>query len=192
MTNAHIGLIGETAVKLKLLEMGWNAINLNDAIPNFKGADLICIKDGETRMIQVKTSPSPNDNPNIMTGFVSDHEGNIKNLEEKVVCSWVFVHVRGVGTKAEYNFYILTRQEVIDLITTSNDWYVKRKKDTGKDIQIGLYLSWIRGIGYNPSAKDYHSYKSVIKEDSKDRWEKIFCTDNKKLTSSIINKTSRL
>ena len=41
MNNAQIGLIGETAVKLKLLENGWNAINLNDALPNFKGADLI-------------------------------------------------------------------------------------------------------------------------------------------------------
>ncbi len=174
MNNAQIGLIGETAVKLKLLEMGWNAINLNDALPNFKGADLICINGKETCMLQVKTCPMQGDNPNIITGLVSDHNGNIKDFEEKVVCPWVFVHIKGEGTNAEYNFYILTRQEVYDLIKSSNDWYVKNKKDTGKDIRIGLYLSWICGTGYNPDAKDYHKYKSVIKEDPKDKWEKIW------------------
>ncbi len=174
MNNAQIGLIGETAVKLKLLEMGWNAINLNDALPNFKGADLICINGKETCMLQVKTCPMQGDNPNIITGLVSDHNGNIKDFEEKVVCPWVFVHIKGEGTNAEYNFYILTRQEVYDLIKSSNDWYVKNKKDTGKDIRIGLYLSWIRGIGHNPNAKDYHAYESIIKEDPKDKWKKIW------------------
>lgn len=172
--NAHIGLIGETAVKLKLLEMGWNAINLNDALPNFKGADLICIRDGETQMVQVKTCQLRGDNPNIHTGIVADHKGNIKNLEEKVVGPWVFVHMRGKGTAVTYQFYILTRQEVVDLIRSSNKWYVNRKNDTGKDIPIGLYLSWIRGIGYNSDANDYHAYKSIIKEDPKDKWEKIW------------------
>lgn len=174
MNYAQIGLIGETAVKLKLLEMGWNAINLNDAIRNFKGADIICINEKETCLIQVKTCPNPSKNPNIRTGLISDCKGHIKDLEEKVVGPWVFVHIKGEGTKAEYDFYILTRQEVIDLITTSNDWYVSQKDDTGKDIQIGLYLSWIRGIGYKRDAKDYHAYESVIKEDPKDKWEKIW------------------
>ena len=128
MNNAQIGLIGETAVKLKLLEMGWNAINLNDAIRNFKGADLICINGKETCLIQVKTCPNPGKNPNIRTGLISDCKGHIKDLKEKVVGPWVFVHINGEGPKAEYDFYILTRQEVIELITTSNDWYVKQKK----------------------------------------------------------------
>lgn len=171
---AQIGLIGETAVKLKLQENGWDAINLNDALRNFKGTDLICINGKETCLIQVKTCPNPSRNPNIRTGLISDCDGHIKNLEEKVVGPWVFVHVKRSGTKSEYDFYILTRQEVIDLITTSNAWYVKHKEERGKDIQIGLYLSWIRGIGYNPNAKDYHEYKSVIKEDPKDKWEKIW------------------
>ena len=171
---AQIGLIGETAVKLKLQENGWDAINLNDALRNFKGADLICINGKETCLIQVKTCPNPNRNPNIRTGLISDCDGHIKDLEEKVVGPWVFVQIKGEGTTAEYDFYILTRQEVIDLITTSNAWYVKHKEERGKDIQIGLYLSWIRGIGYNPNAKDYHEYKSVIKEDPKDKWEKIW------------------
>lgn len=174
MNYAQIGLIGETAVKLKLLEMGWNAINLNDALPNFKGADLICIKDGKTQTIQVKTCQLQSNNPNIHTGIVSDHLGNIKNLEEKVIGPWVFVHLRGKGTSTTYQFYILTRQEVIDLIRSSNEWYIDRKEDTGKDIPIGLYLSWIRGIDYRPDAKDYHAYKSIIKEDPEDKWEKIW------------------
>lgn len=174
MNYAQIGLIGETAVKLKLLEMGWNAINLNDALRNFKSADLICINGKESCLIQVKTCPNPSKNPNIRTGLISDCKGQIKDLEEKVVGPWVFVQIKGEGTTAEYDFYILTRQEVIDLITTSNAWYVSHKEKTGKDIQIGLYLSWIRGIGYKPDAKDYHEYESVIKEDPKDKWEKIW------------------
>lgn len=174
MNYAQIGLIGETAVKLKLLEMGWNALNLNDALRNFKSADLICINGKESCLIQVKTCPNPSRNPNIRTGLISDCKGQIKDLEEKVVGPWVFVQIKGEGTTAEYDFYILTRQEVIDLITTSNAWYVSHKEKTGKDIQIGLYLSWIRGIGYKPDAKDYHEYESVIKEDPKDKWEKIW------------------
>lgn len=38
------GKIGETVVLLKLLELGYDAFNLNNEFRNFKNADLMCFK----------------------------------------------------------------------------------------------------------------------------------------------------
>ena len=35
--------LGETAVLLKLTELGWDAFNLNAENPNYKGVDIACI-----------------------------------------------------------------------------------------------------------------------------------------------------
>lgn len=176
MDNKRKGLIGETAVVLKLLENGWNAVNLNVSIPNYKGADIVCMMDdGSTCMVQVKTACG--ENPNFVTGFVSDNKGNIEGLEKKIVGPWVFVQMLGEGIGATYRFYVLSRLEVLSLINDSNRWYMNEayhRKELSNKTMVGLPLAWIRGDGYCPESKTYKAYKSVITSNPENRWEKIW------------------
>ena len=57
MKNRTKGLIGETAVTLELLKLGYDVFNLNGIYHNYKNADLECInpENMKTTMIQVKT-----------------------------------------------------------------------------------------------------------------------------------------
>ena len=83
----NLGLIGETAVSLELMKMGYDVINLNTLRHNYQNIDLLCInpQTGKSVTIQVKTGSTKN----LMTGFVSELDGTIPNLEEKVVGPWV-------------------------------------------------------------------------------------------------------
>jgi len=61
-----LGLIGETAVSLELMKMGYDVINLNTLRHNYQNIDLICInpQTGKSISIQVKTGTTKN----LMTG----------------------------------------------------------------------------------------------------------------------------
>jgi hypothetical protein len=73
---------------------------------------------------------------------------------------------------------ILTKEEILELITTSNKWYVTEwnRKLKSKTI-VGVNVSWLEGEGENaskPQAEKQHGeYKNPLKETSKDKWEKI-------------------
>ena len=41
--KSRVGKLGETAVILKLTEMGWDAFNLNATNPNYKGVDVLAV-----------------------------------------------------------------------------------------------------------------------------------------------------
>ena len=177
-TATRTGRMGETAVLLKLMEMGFDAFNLNNEIPNFKGADIMCFnpKTKKSAMIQVKATFEKN--PNFYTGFYSDRTGKIldKNLEECIICPWVFVQILGDNCDKTYNYYILTREEVINLIDDSNSWYWKdggphnnAKKDKQ---QVGLPLGWI--TGQNKMKNDGKQYPRNIKiAKPENAWNKI-------------------
>lgn len=81
LTNKQKGVIGETAVVLELLKMGFEVININNSCQNFKNADLICMNpnNGKSVMIQVKIGTTHN----ILAGFTSETNGIVPNLEEK-------------------------------------------------------------------------------------------------------------
>lgn len=42
VSNKQLGAIGETAVMLELLKMGFDVININNSYNNYRKADLIC------------------------------------------------------------------------------------------------------------------------------------------------------
>lgn len=54
--KVNIGLMGETAVALELIKLGYDVININSFISNYKNADLIVMnrETGKSTMIQVK------------------------------------------------------------------------------------------------------------------------------------------
>ena len=169
-----LGLIGETAVSLELMKMGYDVINLNTLRHNYQNIDLICInpQTGKSISIQVKTGTTKN----LMTGFVSEIDGTIPNLEEKVVGPWVFVR-----TDKEFKsmkFYVLTKEETIELIKTSCDWYANGwNRELKSKPMVGVEVKWLEAEpseASKPNAKKQHpEYKSTLSQTSNDKWNKI-------------------
>lgn len=182
LDNSHIGTIGENLVVTKLMQNGWDALNINNSIKNYKGADILCVdnENGKMSLVQVKTGRGKS--PNFITGLISDNNGNIERLEEKIIGPWVFVHVKNEGTNlSDYDFYVLTRKETIKIIRTSNDWYVKeyvREKELSNNTVVGLKLIWLQGEGeqdtMNNQSRHHPAYINPLGHNAKDRWDKIF------------------
>ena len=170
LTQEQKGKIGETAVMLELLKKGFNVININNSYPNYKNADLICMNanNGKSVMIQVKTGTTQN----ILTGFTSDVKGSIPKLEEKIIGPWVFVYMPD-DKMSNMEFYILTREEVIELISSSNKWYATEYyRKLKKKYPVGVYVDWLEG-GSSKATKLHPEYKSTLRQTSKDNWWKI-------------------
>lgn len=172
--NNKVGVIGETAVTLELLKRGFDVININTAYRNYKNADLICMNPdtGKSEMIQVKTGTTHS----IMVGLVSELDGTIPNIDTHVIGPWVFVYI----PKEDYSkmaFYVVTKEEITKLITTSNNWYVNEwnRKLTCKTL-VAVSIEWLEGE--NSKAKktnkyDYPEFKNPLGHNSINRWDKI-------------------
>lgn len=175
LTNKQKGELGEILVSMALMNMGLDVININTVYTNYKNADLICMNanNGRSVMIQVKAGTTDN----ILTGFISELDGSIPNLETSVIGPWVFVYMPD-DKLSNIEFYILTKEEVIKLISSSNKWYVTEwnRKLTSK-LRVGVEVDWLKGESSKASkenAKKQHpEYKSTLRQTSKDNWWKI-------------------
>ena len=168
-TNKQIGVIGETAVVLELLKRGFDVININNSYLNYKNADLICMNpnNGKSVMIQVKIGTTHN----ILAGFTSETNGIVPNLEEKIIGPWVFVFMNEKDFNME--FYILTKEETIELIKTSCDWYANAyNRELKSKPMVGVEVDWLKG-GSSNATKLHPEYKSTLHQTSKDNWWKI-------------------
>ena len=171
-----IGLIGETAVTMELLKLGYDVINLNHFKNNYKNADLICMNSdtGKSTMIQVKTGTTKN----ILVGFTSEDDGTIKDIEKKINGPWIFVKT-DKEKASEYEFYILTKEEILELITTSNKWYVTQwNRRLNSNPIIGVDIAWLEGKNVEASPSHYKiqhpEYKNPLNGiTTKDCWNKI-------------------
>lgn len=175
ITNKQKGELGENLVAMALMNMGWDVININTVYRNYKNADLICMNanNGKSVMIQVKTGTTHN----ILTGFISELDGTIPNLETSVIGPWVFVYMPD-DKLSNVEFYVLTGEEVIELISSSNKWYVTEwnRKLKSKPI-VGVEVDWLQGKSSKSSKTDvkkqHPEYKSTLRQTSKDNWYKI-------------------
>ena len=174
MKDSQKGTIGETIVAFELMNHGWDVININTVYRNYKNADLICMNanNGKSVMVQVKTGTTHN----ILTGFTSELDGTIPNIESSVVGPWVFVYMPD-DTLSNMEFYVLTKEEVIELITTSNKWYVTEwNRELKSKPMVGVEVKWLEGE--NQPAKStqtysYPEYKNHLGHNSINRWDKI-------------------
>ena len=170
LTNKQKGELGEILVSMELINRGLDVVNINTVYRNYKNADLICMNanNGKSVMIQVKTGTTQN----ILTGFTSDVKGSIPKLEEKIIGPWVFVYMPD-DKMSNMEFYILTREEVIELISSSNKWYATEYyRDLKKKYPVGVYVDWLKG-GLTKATKLHPEYKSTLRQPSKDNWWKI-------------------
>lgn len=173
LSSQQLGKLGETAVALELMKRGYDVINLNESLRNYKHADLLCASSisGKTTLIQVKTGSTMN----IQCGLTSTPDGVIDDLDGKVLCPWVFVHANPQG-KDDYSFefYVLTRDEVLNLIKSSNDWYANQwSRKLKHDIRVGVDVRWLDAKGSSDSPGLHPAYTSSLTASSKNRWDKI-------------------
>ena len=180
--------LGELAVIQKLTELGWDAFNLNATNPNYKGVDVVCIKPDNLETVFIQVKASAEEEPNFPTGLLSNRKGEIVkkengkfekyDLKDKIVGPWVFVHIFLENDRIVYKFYILTKDETVELIQDSNWWYWnKLEHRTVKDGQpIGLPISWIskeqgRKTNNPEGWRTYPGNNRIEKPD--EAWEKI-------------------
>jgi len=177
LSKAHLGTIGENMVAVRLLQNGLDAILANQSINHCQSYDLICVDPvtGKAQLVQVKTSVENNIPVGMKLG-----ECTMDNLEKKIVGPWVFVHVTGEGENMNFQFYLLTREEVITLIYESNDWYVNKWHRNGRTINLNnpcaVKTSWLEGQGEDDNVKHeaFHNPISSCLIDSKTVfWNKI-------------------
>ncbi len=179
LSSQQLGKLGETAVALELMKRGYDVINLNESLQNFQHSDLLCVcsETGKVQPIQVKTGSTKN----IYCGLTATTKGEIIDIEDKVVCPWVFVHVTEITTPEKkedlhFDFYILTRKETIELLQDAHHWYAndtKTKRELQKPIRVGMDLQWLTAEG-KKETKLHYAYKSTLTESSKDQWDKIW------------------
>lgn len=174
INNNQLGLIGETAVMLELLKRGYDVININSSYKNYHKADLICMNpaNGNSVMIQVKTGTTKN----ILTGFVSELDGTIPNIKDCIIGPWVFVKTN--TNFSDFEFYVLSKEEVFELITSSNKWYVTEwNRELKSKPIVGVDVAWLDGVGVSKAEAhlkiQHREYKNPLKCSSKDKWEII-------------------
>ncbi len=152
-----LGAIGEHQTLSRLLLLRYSAAITNLSVENTESTDILC-HDSKGRFcaIQVKTTTKDNWITGISHKEFFDDNGQIdlvkgrKFLENKIVGPWVFVHVGGSSVFPEFNFFVLSRSEVIELIFSNEKWYLtgyNRKKPLKGYGPICLYADWFRGKG---------------------------------------------
>lgn len=152
-----LGAIGEHQTLSRLLLLGYNAAITNLSVENTESSDILC-RDSKGRFcaIQVKTTSKDNWLTGITHKEFYDGNGNIdlakgrKYLENKITGPWVFVHVGGSSVLPEFNFFVLSRSQVIDIIFSNEEWYLtgyNRKNPLKGSGPICLYAAWLQGCG---------------------------------------------
>lgn len=151
------GAIGEMHLAIRLLLLGHDVANTNFTVKNTAYYDLLCRKDGEGQAypLQVKTTFSNSFRVGMTHGDFIDANGawdeakGRRRAEEKVQCSWAFVECNGTQAYPEFRVFILTREQVVDLIVASEYWYLTdcgryspHVKPSG---DVGLISIWLEG-----------------------------------------------
>ncbi|MCQ2194419.1 MAG: hypothetical protein MJZ28_05650 [Paludibacteraceae bacterium] len=171
LTKNQKGAIGEHLVAAKLLEQGLDVFMANMSINNTKAYDILAVVPDtlNTHFIQVKFNSTKYFNAGMTIEQVLD-----KNyLSQHIVGPWIFVD----GSQPnQYDYYILSKQEVIDLLYQAHDWYCNhyyRTKEISYMSPAGFKLTWLQGK-HEDATKLHDAFINPI-TDAKDKWDKISC-----------------
>ena len=161
--NSRIGAIGEHMVMVQLFLQGWDAYNANASVTNREKIDIICIRDIEsTSLVQVKTSYQSS----FPIGMTLEQAQDRKYLEEHIIGPWVFVRATGKGCNTRFRYYVLSREQVTDLIYKSNDWYlnqVQRSKPVNKKSLCAIMEAWLTGNDYKAPRLNAPVFENPLK-----------------------------
>jgi hypothetical protein len=187
INNQNKGAVGEHLVAARLLILGHDASITNFTVNNSKSFDLFCRheKSGNIVPIQVKTTSSANFHTGITHEPFFDDNGNVdmakgrQFVEQKIICPWVFVDVSGDAEKPNIRYFVLTRQQVIDFICITEEWYLTwsgRKKTLSHKGIILLSLKWFGDAHVLEPKKALHDalinpFENI---DFEDAWDNIW------------------
>lgn len=163
--NNVLGAIGEHQTLSMLLLKGHQAAITNLSVKNNAATDIFCRNaDGNYAAIQVKTTSGKSFQTGISHKAFYDSNGQIdlvrgrKFLEQKIVGPWVLVQLVNNGIVPAFNFFVLSRSQIIEMIYSNEAWYLtgyynraKQLKDSGT---IHIYATWMFGHGV-PSNKNH-------------------------------------
>jgi Holliday junction resolvase-like predicted endonuclease len=174
LSHVQLGTIGEYLVAAKLMEMGLDVHIANMSINNCAKYDLIAVDTHSLRhlFVQVKTSQKKS----FPVGMTLEDACNTEMLKQKIVGPWIFLDAQKKGDSWKYEFYVLDKEEVIDLIYKSNNWYIYGYERNGNTLSLNnicaLNLRWLRGE-VEPKTKRHKEFSYPLLVDAKDRWDKI-------------------
>ena len=174
--KSRLGAIGEHMVTAQLVMHDCCVFNANASMNNMPAFDLICVdKNCRTALVQVKTTVEKS----FPVGFSLKVAENMQEIEKRIVGPWVFVKMNQEGAEPHFDYYILSRSEVIDLIWESNNWYMHKVDRGGKTLNdsavCAIMLEWLNGKDYTAPRSKAETFINPLKGVSaKDRWDKIW------------------
>ena len=186
LNNQNKAAIGEAMVLARLLLLGYYATITNFTVKNSKSFDIFCRDDNSGKMVpvQVKTSTCQSFHVGMTHAPFFDSNGKVnisngrKAVEEKVICPWIFVDITGTPKDPEFRFFILSRQQVIDIICSSEEWYLtgfpNRKKSLALNGTINIPLSWLEGEGVKANRNHIEWINPLSKIHMEDNWNNIW------------------
>ena len=175
--KARLGAIGENLVAIKLMELGFDAVNANGAIKNCKNYDLIAINpdNQKTAFIQVKT----HEGTNFPLGY-SIETVMSDDFSNQLVGPWVFVHVNKANNKYEYEFYVLSKEQMATLAKKGQEWYMnwdrKGKTQPNTKSLAGMEISWLEGEKEIKGSAMYPhkpKFENPLSQSAKNNWQVI-------------------
>lgn len=174
LTKSQLCAIGEHLVAAKLIEMGWDVFMANQSINNVEAYDLICVEPltKKTIFVQVKCSVDSSFPIGMNIGNASD----LNYLQKRIVGPWVFVRliIDDGGYKPE--FYVLTKDEMIEITHASNDWYVHqyfRTTPVKSTNACALTTQFLSGVDINQTNTHAMFHNPFKKKNMKDDWKKL-------------------
>ena len=90
---------------------------------------------------------------------------------------YVFVKAANTGNGYDFRFFILSRQQFIDLLYASHDWYVHqyvRETPIKLYSPAGLSVSWMEGKDVPATSKHPAFINSLGGVSCEDAWENIW------------------
>lgn len=173
--NSRIGAIGEHMAAAQLMLQGWDAFNANTSITNMCSIDLICLNEQkQTALIQVKTT----EKSSFPIGMTMEQAKSRSEVEKHIAGPWIFVKKNTDKSATQFNYYVLSRKDTIELILKSNDWYlhkVNRGQKTVNEKSIcAIQEEWLNGKDYNAPRLNAETFVNPLKKSAQDDWNSIW------------------
>lgn len=173
--NSRLGAIGEHMAAAQLMLQGWDAFNANTSITNMCNIDLICLNEQkQTALIQVKTT----EESSFPTGMTMEQAKSRNEIEKHVIGPWIFVTKKGDKSASQFNYYVLSREDTIELIFQSNDWYLHKvhrgKKSINEKSVCAIQEEWLNGKDYNAPRLNADTFVTPLKKSAQNAWDNIW------------------
>lgn len=176
-SKVRLGAIGEKLVSVKLMELGFDVINANDAIKNCKKYDLVVVnpENQKTVFVQVKTR----EGTNFPIGCSIEHVMNDEFIHD-LIGPWVFVYTYKENNDQKYEYYIVNKEQMAALAKKGHEWYYawdrNGKQQPDRKSTAGIELAWLQAQREIPGSKVYPNkpiFENPLKESAENNWTVI-------------------